>query len=331
MNNNQNTIQWILDNSERLNLSVNAFKWNLPFETNIFDCRVSIKVNGEVREGRGSADSEELSFLKGFSEAIDRVTFFESMKFPTTNGMAVHTSLENAVLAARCELIERDAFFCHYLTKTPFLMAAIRIENLGFKPEIFEFLLSQGICFQLSEMISANECSSFIFVAHGLNANKKPLGLMFGMGCDIDPIKAACSAVYEGLRQIIANLMSNNLPVLDIANFQAQSFWGPDTHMALCNDLIYTESVISFFFTQGLETRTKASQLKTETIPYEILQLTGELKGAPFLVVKATDHRLQDLYFGPTEKDNVNLTRLTQFTGKSWTWNMVNKTPHPLA
>lgn len=331
MNNDFVAIQWILDNADKLNLSVDAYKWDFPFESKIFDCQVKIKVNAQIHDGRGSAHSEEHALLKAFGEAVDRVVFYEAKKYPTTNGFAVHTSLDDAIRSARCELIERDSLFCHYLTKTPFKSVSMNLNTLGFKSEIFDFLGTNGIEFKLAEMQSIPGSHSFIFMAHGLDSPKK-LGFMFGMGCNLTPQEAAKSAVFEGLRHVISNVTASKVPTFTEKEFFDLTYWGPEEHMALANEQTYAESVAPLFFNTSDEFKTPPkSRLTLDAIPYEQIQLTGELEDSPFFAVKAYSEKLQDIYFGPTKQESVNLLRLSEFTGKSFTWNMVNKTPHPLA
>lgn len=331
MNNDFLAIQWILANADKLDLSVDAYKWDLPFESKIFDCKVRIKVHGQIREGRGSAHTEEHALLKAFSEAVDRVVFYDTKKYPTTNGLAVHTSIEDAIRSARCELIERDCLFCHYLTKTPFKPVSMNLTKLGFNSEIFNFLKQHKIEFKLAKMQSLTGSHSFIFMAHGLHSPKR-LGLMFGMGCNLSPHDAVKSAVFEGLRHVISSVTASQLPIITEKDFFALTYWGPDEHMALANGLTYAESVAPLFFNTSDEImESKESQLTFDSIPYEQIQLTGELEDSPFFAVKAYSEKLQDIYFGPTKQESVNLLRLSEFKGKSWTWNMVNKTPHPLA
>lgn len=331
VNNDFVAIQWMLDNAGKLDLSVDAYKWDLPFESKILDCKVKIKINGQVREGRGSAHTEEHALLKAFSEAVDRVAFFEAKKYLTTNGLAVHTSLNDAIRSARCELIERDSLFCHFLTMTPFKSTPIDLNSMGFNSEIFEFLQAHKIEFKLAEMQSIPGSHCFVFMAHGLNSPKK-LGFMFGMGCNLTAYDAAKSAIFEGLRHVIANLTAPHVPSITEKHFLDSTNWGPDEHMALANELTYANSITPLFFnTSDTFINPQASQLIFDTIPYEHIQLPGELEGAPFFAVKAYSKDLQDIYFGPTKQESVNLLRLSEFAGKSWTWNMVNKTPHPLA
>lgn len=75
--------------------------------------------------GYGDAESPELAKAKALSEAIERFTLFYSIKngvrAPTSNGWACHITNEEAILAAACELIERDVALSSWLNLGPYL------------------------------------------------------------------------------------------------------------------------------------------------------------------------------------------------------------------
>jgi hypothetical protein len=83
---------------------------------------------GRLIAGYGEAGSEHLAYEKALSELVEREAVLSNgMRFGihSTNGVACHRLRFLAKEAARLELLERDAFLRHWLTRTPLRVATI--------------------------------------------------------------------------------------------------------------------------------------------------------------------------------------------------------------
>lgn len=330
MNSSVDLIGWILSHTESLKLSVKAFQAAELTNRGVFDCKVSLNLGGRSMEGRGTGTSEEVAFLKAFCEAVDRTVFVESKSQESTNGFAVHYDLSKAVEISRCELIERDKFFCHYLTKSHFFRPSISLEQAGFSNELFAFLGDGGFDFQLAEMRRSEDVFSFIFMIHGLGASK-PMGFMFGMGCRPNPVEAAQSAVFEGLRHVVGNINSPIISSLDESRFLNLSKWTPESHLSLANNLEYASKLVEWIFDLNDHTKNVPEPEILNEVEFERMKLPEELDGAPLFAIRSlASRKVQDIYFGPSFKDKINFARLSNFCGREVKWEMLNHTPHPM-
>lgn len=322
-------LSWILQNIEGLRLSAQVNNWKSLMGEDYHDCKTAVYLNDQLYEGRGSSQSEEIAFLKGFCEAIDRASFVDSGARGSTNGLAVHPDPAKAEEYARCEIIERDKFFCHYLTKARFFSPQYSLKDAGFSDNALGFLKQNGLRFRLAEMRRSTDVYSYIFMAHGLES-EAPLGFMFGMGCRPNPLDAIKSAVIEGLRHIISNLHNGDLKSITENQFKRLGFWTPEDHLLLTNDLNYVKKISSWIFDLENESANSVEARVLEEIPVKSLSPPFGIT-APVSVRKAiqTDYT-QDLFFGPVSKDYINFKRLSVFSGREVKWSQINQTPHPM-
>ena len=110
--------RWLLDNYKTLELRSTQFNWVSEWLPGFHDFGVSITIGGRIFHGRGMASHSQLAFEKAGAEAIERAFCYENGI--SSSGVAAHPQIKLAQIKAQDELIERDRFFCHYLTKTPF-------------------------------------------------------------------------------------------------------------------------------------------------------------------------------------------------------------------
>jgi ribosomal protein S12 methylthiotransferase accessory factor YcaO len=205
MANSQKLISWLLNNSAELNLQVTEFTWVRDWDlVGVFDFQVTIELHGRTFTGRGTAPSEELAFLKAGAEAIERA-FCGGLEI-STMGVAVHTTESLAQQNAKRELVERDAFFGHYYSKTSFS----NLEN----DLIFEFEQKWPNAFrQLRD--SKVDCHFYkadsmldpvlVCVFSGPNRASK-FGGIIGLGSNSQKLEAMQTAFFEGLRNVAVNI-----------------------------------------------------------------------------------------------------------------------------
>jgi Uncharacterized conserved protein len=329
MSDGQRQIEWLLANAERIQLQVTPYDWKLPFATDLVDCRTYITLGEQTVRGRASDNTEELAFLKSFCEALERIVFDRS-EYDSSNGFAAHSTESDAIDRAQRELIERDRFLSHFLSQMPFFKPSINLSSVDFDSNILNYFLKKGFNLQLSEMRKTKDLYSFIFLVHGLNA-VNPKGLCFGLGCNADPLVAARSAVMEALRHGIYLLNTDVIDSLTEDEFNKLSHFTPPDHQKLAFDLNYAREIVPYLFRQEDTVANIPEDLSARAFHSEILPLPVEMNDAPFAVAKAIAPGLSPLFFGPTTQANVNLNRLSQFTGRTITWDQVYKKIHPIA
>ena len=123
--------------------------------------------------GRGVAQNHRTAFTKAGAEAIRNFICNEYDISP--HGVAVHTNDKSAKVNAQNELIERDRFFCHYLTQTPF--QKISTEELTSRLKGIDFVHIQkkleihSIEIDVFEMAPLNWTRSFLCISRNENSN----------------------------------------------------------------------------------------------------------------------------------------------------------------
>lgn len=340
MDDSQRVIQWILEHAHQIQLSVKAYNWSEVINTDcgIKDCQASIIFNNKKYIGRGTALNEDDSFLKAIGEAFDRYLFDLSDQL-TTNGFAIHSTPTNAKVNAISELIERDRFFCHFLTETPFYESKIKINDLPINNNIFQFLEKNNINYGMFEMRKLNNYSSFIFFAEGLKHNPS-FGFSFGLGCNLDPKKAACSSIIEGLVNLLFRIDNSNYNSLSLTEFlnQANEYLNGNpnkidilkNHEKLAFNLDYFLKIKHLFQNARPESENVPEVFDENLIKVNHLSWPEELKTIPLFGCHAESDHLQNIYFGPTTENNLNFQQLSRFIGKTITWQQIQKLPHPL-
>lgn len=316
-------VAWILNHAEALNLKINNFQWNVP-GLNLVDCSVTYSINGEELKGRGSAQTEELALIKAFCEGLDRFAFYQTTE-PNTNGFAAHTSQEQAILNAQCELAERDAFLSHYFTETPFLDAPLDLRTTLNNDPALDYLDSNKVAYKILQMTSPQDAHCYLFLANGLHC-QKPFGLALGGSCHPNPTQALRSAAIEGLRHVVSSLNGQADPSLNIDEFSDFSTHGPEDHIRLSSDLDYASNFIDKFWTpvkKQSDSPYYLADIPTTTQPLNIFT------DSPFWLAQAKFHSLQSLFFGPSTPQQINFTRLTQFKGEPVSCNSMRTIPHP--
>jgi hypothetical protein len=302
----------------------------------LIDFIVTIVVKCEMFEARGMAETEDLAFTKAVAEALERCVMRHSGVY-SSNGLAVHSTLERAREGAQCELIERDAFFCHWLTKKPFeriLDIQDSTLDIGGTPlaEINDRIASLGINLKISEMQALQPYSAFICVASGVNA-PRPFGLHMGMGSHIDASEAIKHAVVEWLRTTVAwcSPVYSGKPAMTLSEFQANPVKGPQQHELLALSMESFGKLDHLLPIQGNPAANSSIlSVQNADIQFRILEKPVLIMDAPIIAVQAHSRSLQDAFFGYPKPEHINLPRLSQFVGSDIKFDDLMSELHPL-
>lgn len=127
-------------------------------------------------------------------------------QFPP-GGFAVHLTADEAIESARQELIERDAFFCHFMTGRPFL-AELQVIDGTKASQLLKSVLNafylKGHPIHLFQLESADP-SLFAVAALAIrdDSQSRPLyGCLVGLGASEAIEEAATKAAFEVIRNL---------------------------------------------------------------------------------------------------------------------------------
>ena len=296
MENTKKLTKWLLNNDKALKLKVTKVRWVDEWLPGFFDFSIKIELNGIKFIGRGVDENQGVAFVKAGSEAIERAVC-NSNSIPTF-GVAAHTELHKAKENAKLEVIERDRFFCHFLTKTPFRnITGLKLEGIDLE-RIENKLLERDIRLRFLEMNSICGVSSTMCLA---SSDNKSFGII-GLGASSDIYKALEHALIECL----TNTANQVYQTQDGNNFLKENPWALDK-----NGFYKEESNPQFSF-------------KELSLGY------SELKDCPIHLYKCESEDVQHAFFGEVKKEKVNLERLNVFKGYKISFDKINKAPNPL-
>jgi hypothetical protein len=256
-------------------------------------------------QGFGTAFGKVQAFLCSLGEAIERFYFLKQSKYSTTNGFASHTILDLAIENGKRELIERDAFLCHFHTQRK-----IR--------DITSDLVSSNVDFQsLMKKVSAAGLNARFGLLRDEDffcviANIHPVrsGGIIGLSCSSSLKKAAHKALLESFinSNISASISSLNLE--DFLALDEKESHQPVSHLKLGIGSDINSRLLQQF---SKKIRIKNPSLHHDHFHIEEFDAHKSLVECPFFVVKVSNPKLQDLYFG--KNIELNLQRLREFSG----------------
>lgn len=194
---------------DQLNLQVSQHVWPHILGFDVFDYEVSIEIDGIRFTGRGVAENESLALDKAIGEAFERSLAERMPQDRRGGGFAVHQERERAVRAAKLELIERDAFFCHYLTSTPFrCFDEWKTQHLGIRLQ--QLCRDRELSVDVVSLTTPANVYCALTVVRGSEAKGKRFGLRLGLGCTDTTLNDASSkAILEMLPNLSAALLND--------------------------------------------------------------------------------------------------------------------------
>lgn len=319
---------WILKHHRELKLEIEVFQWPKELGLSIFDIEVHIEYDGIMATGRSVDGSEDSANLKALAESIERWALHKYKQY-SSNGLATHTDLKQAQLNARNELLERDSFLCHYLTKTAWHSADQKIlENNQI------YLLSQANDFQIQIGWKKTFLNQIVAIALAKNITQKesPLtkGFCLGLACHLD-LDFAINKAFNELTMALGHALTHGKSnPMNLDQFNSLKDWGPDDHgkLALHRDN-QNQYMLMFEFTGAKNTTSHNLTNSEDYTGFEFKTFELPTIFEPFKVVQAINPKLQNLYFGPTLMSNLNISRLRNF--KDISISELNFFPHPLA
>lgn len=326
-------ITWLLENSKSLNLRATEFDWTHKWNLGAYcDFRVQIDIQGKTFTGRAMALGEDFAFLKAGAEAIERA--YCSGHSIHTTGVAVHTDADMAKENTQNELNERDAFFCHYYTKTPFFplpqnyLYELMQEFKGF----FDATLSLGIKYRLFRARSAGN-NVYICNASGISATPQ-FGGIIGLGSHNNDWRSIKAAFTECARNVAAVVLADKTPeILSEAEFSSLLYPTALDRQKLARNVDYWKNVSVLFpeYEGGYSEQT-VKPIGADRWPWRLNKLEcpfDELKGAPVVVFRAVlDEKYGEPIFKMRDRSPTTLERLRQFLERPVSKHELEVRPH---
>ena len=305
--------EWLLKRYRELSLKVTQVDGTQEWLPGCCDLQVSIALGGRQYIGRGVAEDSDLALTKAGAEALERAFCFEHNI--STCGVAVHTEEQSAKINARNELVERDRFFCHYLTATPF--EEVKSDEHG---DLFKKLKEYGVVMNVLGMTPLNDILSFVCLSQG-----EKTGLILGLGSFCEKAVAVKKAVAECLINTLATLHGVVKP-LGFDEFEQLPVCQPEDHRRLYLGEPELMEKNRWMLVGGRRQR-EGEWIDEESFEYFPLCARHELlEESPVVAVKCENKGLQRSYYGNVDPKQINVERIGQFRQVAG----MNPWPHPL-
>jgi len=323
--------KWIYENADKLNLKVVSYTWPRYFGLNYFDISVSMIHEKKKYIGRGTALDEQNALLKASVECIERI--FCAFNKTSSNGVAAHYNKNIAKKNALNELLERDSFFCSYLTLAnhPSISTDIFL-NLR---EILES--KYKILIQYFDISAYQTPKTILAVATG-NKFIRPFGLCIGLGTNSNLEQAIQSSSSEIIRNITAlifdkktkNIFQTKSPLPSV-KYKAHTPITPDGHMKYINEISNLHRFENWLQNSSPRLLNPVIRSSIPKIQYTQLASPKLFNKCPLHVYKANAASLfQEAYWGKTTKRKINLKRIQEYAGCNIKFNDLNLNIHPL-
>lgn len=311
--------KWFLDHASKLDLKIGKGEWISKWCPGHFDFKAEISINESTFIGRGVDSNMDIAFSKACVEAMERAVCFEHNL--RSSGVAGHFDRDLAKENAKNELIERDAFLCHYLSKYPFeLFKPIQNESIDYD-NIINRLAKSGIEIKFLKTTSANLKISLCLAVLDNG------GAIIGLAASEAVQQATEKSFFECLINTVSYLDGNSTDAISSEDFKKINNPSPYDHFRL-NLSKGSSSRFDYVLSDFEEILMNCNSIN---INYRELKSKNSLiSSSPIVFMKAESVNLQSIFYGITKEDHVNLKRLQGFTGRELTFEEIEKRIHPL-
>ncbi|MFN7453586.1 MAG: YcaO-like family protein [Pseudobdellovibrionaceae bacterium] len=281
----------------------------MPFHT----YSVHFKYKGADIWASGSGSTKEEAILKALVESCERAAGLVFFPLTDSNGNACHFSKALAVLGAKREALERDAFFSHFLLREPFIPIkapwAVKADNVraAKKAKVkIEFFLMNCADSSLKAVLCA---------ASGWSKNGKAMAL--GAACDATVTSASRKSYQEAMKNFNGIRLGVVKPMSEserLRRLRRQFGFGPEAHLQLGAD----EKFVREFSKNYLRFKGPRSKKKLGfTVQWKIQ--SHDLRGTDFqdsglCLVRAESPDLQSTFWSYPSPHRVNFPRLARWS-----------------
>lgn len=255
---------------------------------------VSVNDKSSKFFGFGSDRQFKIAQTKALFEMIERTVFFRTENNSTTSsGWAAHTKIEDAILNAKFELLERDALLVSWLLK-------LSPKQIG----LCRFPLFESD-FQLFKL---GEGEGFLILGTILKVTNDNKMLITTCAKNLDEAKEKLLADSEK-----AFLILNNQNLLTNSEIKSH-------HSSFCR---LNESEYDWIYKAGTGIQYNLNDFKFHIKTFEVPLWD---KSVAF-VIRSRCNQLQNLYYGNKHFKNINRNRLKELVTTSI---KINRNLHPL-
>ena len=319
----QRALAWLLERSGQFELKIHQHDWIEPVLEGWIDLNCSFTFQGKVLNTWGASDNNDIALVKAFAEALERVSMLTS-QYQHSNGFAAHTDQESAHENAKRELLERDLFFCHYLTKTPLVPFKLP-SNWFWASDAVDWAEQNGL-----EMSFYHLGSTGLVCRVDGRHHENAFGLIMGLAFKQTHEASALSAFIEaGRATSLQRLMPFPTKSLSISEFWEIEKPQFGHHGRLALDVGYASSISELFGTDPAAV--VPQELGFDLLTTEEIKIQHpDLADCPYFFAKASSAKAQELFLGSPKADFLNFERLSNFAGRTITFDDINTLPHPL-
>ena len=316
---------------DQINLQITEMNWPSLLDALFFDFKVTIEIDGKNYFGRGVNFNKEQALNAAIGEAFERSIDLTQVEFDskTIGGIAVHTDIELARQAAICELIERDSFFCHFLTSTPFL-SKLNFDESLIGQKILRISEKFGINVQCFQMSAPPPFFAAIVCFNGERSRNLRFGIRVGLGCSQHSIQHAMDkALLEGVPILAHLLLTSEVLTLDLEQFLLESSPNGNHHIRFAQHL-QSSAILNNCLPKGNKlvppVNLETNQIHCESLPHpkfwpQTFPLTIALAHHPSAV---------GTFWGNGINAKNHKKRLESFAGKSIDEKVLCNLVHPL-
>ena len=319
-------LSWINGKSKDFQLELEEHLWPSKWLGECYSFKVRITIGNDQARGSGVASDKVDALTTAVAEALERY-LFKISQFKSTNGLAVYPSEAECIRRASFELVERDLFFCHYLTKTPFIRSEFTESFATDQWQQFVATCKEhGVKVELRELQKNNIGYGMICLAQGANTFPVRFGATIGLGFGENKYDAAFKAVKECAAQVAFNIDGDiSTDGVSIESFSKQTHWNVEDQRKWTFNPDSVKGIAPLFMKDGVEHEVKCFSVETKQVHWPI-----EYSDIPLKAYRAYSSEMQGLFFGPVREEILNIRRLSKFTGQPITVDRLQHFPHPL-
>ena len=315
-----------------LSFKFSEFKWTEKLKIELHDIQCEMKFNGKSILGRGTDQNRETAICKATAETLERFFLDQLLEAKTSNGVAMHIDSKSAELNALFELLERDSFFCHFLTKTPF--QELKYEELvkcDICKAIVELLKYNGADVKFGSMRSDSRFFGVICAIFGFDAPIK-FGMTMGTSVRMNLQDAIYYSLIESARSAFGYILMPDEELLLASVKKNLHPSSPQDHLEVALNVDYAHHFKDTYF---IKNHSPLPKIRLNLGAISIASFKPELNVGDFIVspplflAKASSCELLNLYFGEFVQNDKTIERLSRFLGERISLDDINRDVHP--
>lgn len=307
---------WILSHSEEWSMKFDLHPFIYSLSGDYF-YRCELHLEGSQVFGFGWDSNKRRAQLKSATESLERYLMLEK-SWPDSSGVSLHPVESEARDKAVLEAMERDGFFCHFYTQTPFCA----LDDSSFESQWNELLAKSGATGILRRIRCGADTFSIVAI---ISDPVHKIGVCLGLGISKKLEKAICHAQEEALSfysYLLANEKTPDDMLQKFLNMERPSIIDHG-HLGM------SEEYTKWFFKTYLEHPSPYKDLLSAPIKAFSYPMPSWLKEAPLYLYRAEQNDLQRPSWG--KKTVKNIKRLSEFLEREVSEKDFPVYPHCLA